>query len=215
VAVVRGHHLGARVGGEPDELGEDFRLLRQPVVHELDEEVVRAEDVLVLADRPAGGVRIAAGEGAGDLALEAAGERDQPLGVLAQERLVHPGAVVEARQVGLGDELDEVLVARLGRREDRQVVRVSLTRLGCRRRFLVAAVSRRDVRLDAEDRADALLQGLVVEGEGPEHVAVVGDRDRRHLELLDATTHLPDPVRAVEKGVLSVEVKMDEIGRHF
>ena len=199
VAVVRRHHLGPGVRGEPDELGEDLRLLRQAVVHELDEEVVLPEDVLVLAHGAARRVRVAAGERAGDFPLQAAGQGDQPFRVLAEERLVHARAMVEARQVGLGDELHEVLVARLRRGENREVVRVPLARLGRRRSFLVAAIAGSDVGLDAQDGPDALLQRLVVEGKGAEHVAVVGDRDSRHVELADPPAELPDPVRAVEE----------------
>jgi hypothetical protein len=54
----------------------------------------------------------------------------------------------------------------------------------------------------------------MVEGEGPEHVAVVGDRDRRHLELPDPPAELPQPIGAVEKRILSVKVEVDEVGRH-
>ena len=122
--------------------------------------------------------------------------------------------MVEARQVGLGDETDEVPVTRLSRGEDRQVIRVPVARLARRLRFAVAPVRRRDVRLDAQDRPDALLESFVVEGKRPEHVAVIGHGDRRHLELPDAAAQLSQPVGAVEKRILRVEVEMDEVGGH-
>ena len=78
----------------------------------------------------------------------------------------------------------------------------------------IPPIGGRDVGLDAENRPDAVLQGLLVEGERPEHVAVVGDGDRRHPELGDPLAQLRQTVRAVEKGVLAVEVKMDEVAGH-
>jgi hypothetical protein len=43
---------------------------------------------------------------------------------------------------------------------------------------------------------------------------VVGDGDRRHLELPDPPTELPQPIGAVEKRILSVKVEVDEVGGH-
>jgi hypothetical protein len=43
---------------------------------------------------------------------------------------------------------------------------------------------------------------------------VIGDRDRRHPELGDPLAELGKPVRAVEKGVLTVEVEMNEVAWH-
>jgi hypothetical protein len=43
---------------------------------------------------------------------------------------------------------------------------------------------------------------------------VVGDRDRRHAELGHALAQLGKPIRAVEKGVLTVKMKMNEVAGH-
>ena len=40
---------------------------------------------------------------------------------------------------------------------------------------------------------------------------MLGDRNRRHLQLDRLIEHLVDPARAVEQRVFGVEVKMDEI----
>ena len=39
---------------------------------------------------------------------------------------------------------------------------------------------------------------------------MVGERERRHLELEGAVHEIPDPVGAVEEGVLRVGVEVDE-----
>jgi hypothetical protein len=46
------------------------------------------------------------------------------------------------------------------------------------------------------------------------HVAVLGDRRRRHLQLHHAVEQLLDPARAVEERVLAVQMEMDEV-RHW
>jgi hypothetical protein len=44
---------------------------------------------------------------------------------------------------------------------------------------------------------------------------VVGHRDRGHLELSNPPAELSDAIGTVQEGVLSVEVEMDEVGRHL
>ncbi len=88
------------------------------------------------------------------------GEDEQAVGVLREELAVDARLVVEALEVRLRDELDEILVARAVAHEDRQVVGA-----------LVAAVlgapllapAGRDVELAADDRLDAGLLGGQVE----------------------------------------------------
>ena len=214
VAVVGRHGRRPRLRREAEQVGHDRGLLRQAVVHDLDVEIALAEDLLVLEERLLRRPEVAPGQGPGHLALQAAGEADQALRVLPQELLVHPRPVVKARQIGLGDQPDQVAVPLLRRRQDRQVIRVALARLA-RGLFLpIRAVSRSDVGLDADDRPHAVLEGLVEEVERPEHVAVVGDRHRRHAELRDSLAQFGKPVRAVEKGVLAMEMEMNEVAGH-
>ncbi len=55
------------------------------------------------------------------------------------------------------------------------------------------------------------LARLVVEDDRREHVAVLGDRQRRHLQLDRLVEQLLDPARAVEQRVLGVQVQVDEL----
>ena len=109
-------------------------LLLEAVRLDLHEVVVLAEDVLV----PAGGLeapwpRPRRGAGALTSELRQPGEDEEPLGVLGQQLLVHPRLVVEALEVGLGDELDEVGVARLVADEHGDVVRALVAAVLARR----------------------------------------------------------------------------------
>jgi len=59
-----------------------------------------------------------------------------------------------------------------------------------------------------------VLERLVEEVEGAEHVAVVGDRDGGHAELGDAAAELRETIRAIEEGVLTVEMEVNEVAGH-
>ena len=87
-----------------------------------------------------------------------------------------------------------------------------MVRLGLRP-ALVEAAARRDVHLAAEDRLQPALARVVVEHHRREHVAVLGDRQRRHLQLHRFVEQLVDAAGAVEQRELGVQVEMDEL-RH-
>ena len=69
-----------------------------------------------------------------------------------------------------------------------------------------------DIDLAADDRLDPGGPALHVELHGAEHVAVVGDRHRRHPVLSGLGDQIVEADGAVEKGILGMEMKMDEIG---
>ena len=67
-----------------------------------------------------------------------------------------------------------------------------------------------DVDLAAEHRLDSLVPRRLVEVDRTGERAVVGERDRRHLELGGALREVRDPAGAVEDRVLGVDVEVDE-----
>ena len=77
--------------------------------------------------------------------------------------------------------------------------------------LLLAAVVG-DVELAADQRLDAVLLGLAHELDRAGERAVVGERDRRHLELRRPGREPRDAARPVEDRVLGVDVEMDEAG---
>ena len=101
--------------------------------------------------------------------------------MLAQELGVDARPVVEAGEVRLGGELQEVVVA--GQVEART------SGDGSRSAAWASLAARlAHVRLHPEDGLEAgLLEGLV-EVDGAEQVAVIGDRHRRHAELRTRST---------------------------
>ena len=169
------------------------------VLH-LDVGVVLAEDLdepVEVGGRVGGPLLL---ERLADASGEAAGERDQPLRVGLEQLPVDARLVVVALEVGRRGELDQVAVAGVVGGEEREVG----VALG-----LGAAVVG-DVDLAAEQRLDAVLAGLAVELDRPGHGAVVGEPDRRHLELSGAGREGRDAARPVEDRVLGVDVEVDE-----
>src|SRR5204863_2709015 len=72
-----------------------------------------------------------------------------------------------------------------------------------------------EVRLEPEDRLDAVGVASLVELDGAVHDAVVGQTERRLAELGRAGRQLVDLARAVEQRVLGVDVEMRAAGgRH-
>ena len=114
VEVVGHDERQAGLRRQAEELLVEAALLGQAVVLELEEEVVLAEDVAVLAGQPPGELPVVDLERLGDLAAEAGGQADQALAVAGEVLAVDPRLVVVAVEVGVGDEPAEVLVARRG-----------------------------------------------------------------------------------------------------
>ena len=163
-------------GGRSSLLGDveqplaDRALDRQAVVHQLEEEVLLAEDVPVVRRGLQRLVGLAEPQPGLHLAGRAAGGGDDPLGVLGDQLAVHARLAVVAlacwpamesvnrlrRPVALPREHGHVRVgagagdvAALA-----ELVGAALARLAPEHRLLVVAAGRRDVGLDADDRLD-------------------------------------------------------------
>ena len=82
----------------------------QPVVLDLKEEVVPAENVEVFVREPATRLVSVVQQRFLQIAAQTCGQADQAFGVTGQKILADPGLVVEALEVAGGDEVDEVAV---------------------------------------------------------------------------------------------------------
>ena len=213
----------AELLGDPEQVVTVATLDVDAVVHELAEEVLRAEDVAVVRRRLAGIGVAALLEQPVDLAGRAPGRGDQPAAVLLEQLAVHPGLVVVALERGQRRELEEVVHALGGRREHGDVgvhlARVVRGDLDRRRAGPVAADhgpspleagARGDVALHAENRLDPGGLGPLVEVVRPEDVAVVGHRERRHAHPGGLGHEVGQSRGSVEHGVLGVHVEMHE-----
>jgi hypothetical protein len=193
------------------------------VVHQLEEEVLLAEDVLELRGGRPGLLVVADAQPGLDLAGRAAGGADEPLGVLVQQLAIGTRLVVVALEAGTRRQPEQVVHA-LGRLREQRHVRegtasgdVVLAALVPLHTLLLGAVRvGREVRLHADDRLDPRLAGLGVEPEGSVHVAVVGHRDGRHAQLGGAFEQRTEECGTVEHRVFGVHVQVHEgrIARH-
>ncbi len=67
------------------------------------------------------------------------------------------------------------------------------------------------VGLDPEDRLDAVLPTGLVHIQRAVHHTVIGQAQRRHVELRRPGRHLLDVAGAVEHGVLAVDVEVGNL----
>ncbi len=140
---------------------------------------------------------------------QAAGERDNSLGTLldlgqVERRL----ASVQSFQETGGGELHEVAIADVAGGQQREVVALDAARTP--RGVVVDHVD-----LAAEDRLDVVLRARLVELHHAVHDAVVGEPERRLIELGGTLCEVLDPACAVEQRVLGVDVQMGAgLGSH-
>ena len=204
VIVVGRHQRDPGPRGERPHALADLVLDVDPVVHDLEEVVLRAEHLAVAQRRARRALVVVREQVGGHLALGAGREREQPLCVLRQELVVHAGLVVEALEEGERGEPHQVAKAGLVARQQDQVVHPRLARA-------LRALAARDVGLHADDGLDPGLARRLVELDRPEHGAVVGEGERRHAHARRLLDHRVDRRGAVEQRVVAVIVQVDEV----
>ena len=204
VDVARPDHRQPAVLGQRDQVGQDPRLHVDAAVLHLDVDVVAPEDLHQPVELGARALAVPVDQRLADASGQAAGERDDAIGVLLQLGEVDARLVPVAVQVAERDQPDQVVVA-LGRLGQQRQVRAPLL---LRARGVVVD----HVHLAAEYRLDALLLGRFGELHGARHRPVVGQPDGRHVERGGALDQRPDPAGAVEDRVLTVHVEVD-VGR--
>ena len=208
VHVVGAHQRQPQVARDGRQARVHHTLLVNAMPLHLEKEVVGAEDVPVGRGRLHGLPLLLVRQSLSHLSLQAAAQADDPLRVLREQILVDARLVVEALGVAGRYQLDQVVVALVGLRQQHQVV----GRLA-RTSALRVAAARRHVDLAPQNRLQAVLHGVVVEDDRRKQVAVLGDGNRRHLQGSGLLQQLVDTARAVEQRELGVEVQVNEF-RH-
>ena len=207
VHVARADDRQAGLGGQRQEAGVDALVLVDAGVLQLDVDVLAPEDLHEAVELLARTGLIARQQRRARAPGEAAGQRDDAVGVGLEQLVVDARLVVVALEVAERAELDEVVVAgrRLG--QQRQVVPVALVGVHAR----AAVVD--EVDLTAQQRLDAGLAGRAIELDRARHGAVVGDADGGHAELHRALDELRDAAGAVQHRVLGMDVQVG-VTRH-
>jgi hypothetical protein len=221
VAVVGGHEADTQVLRDLDELRVGRPLPVDAVVLQLDEVVLGTEDVAVLGGRCERGVSVACQQQLVDLGAQAARQADEAGGVLGEKLLVGPWLVPVPLEVRSRRQPHQVAVPLLvAGQHDQMVVGLDLAAataagehgLVARRSpgALGEPAAGRHVQLAADDGLDPVPPSRTEEVQGPEHVAVIGHRHRRHALLGGRAHEIVDPAGAIEHRVLGVDVQVDE-----
>ena len=205
VAVVGGHQRQMELFGDLHEAVVDRHLFLQAVGLQFQIEAAGV-DVRIFPRKGKGLVHVAGLDGPRHLARDAGRKADEPLGILAQQGLVHARLVVEALQKALGHQLDEVVIARVVLGQQDKVVPFA----GQFGRLVEMVVA--DVDLAAENGLDADLGALLGEIGRAVHVAVIGDGAGGHAEVLGAVAQVLEADGPVQQAVFGMAVQMHEIG---
>ena len=213
VGVVRGDGQGSGLRGQLRQTRQDGLLVRKPVVHQLDEEPVPPDQVVVEAHDLPGSALVSRQHPLGDFAPEACRSYGEPPAVPGEDFPVYSGLEVEALEVPDRGEPAQVPVSFLVHGEEGQVVvsgaPAARIAFGDRRRG--------DVGLHADDGPEVTLHQFVMELDRAEEAAVIGDGASPHAGFHEQIGQLGGLHRPVEEAVLGVQVKVVEIapGRHY
>ena len=218
--VVGGHEGRVHELGDLEDLLVGASLDVDAVVHDLDVEVLRAENVAQLGGLSHGLVPLPQTQARLHGARGASREHDEALVELAEQLLVGARPLAElAVRRGVGPQAKEVVHAgRVVGDQSEVVVGAAgahvvgaLPRLAPQDLLAIEARGpRRHVRLQADNRLDAGVLAVRVEVEGTEKITVIRQADRGLPETSGLLRHRFRLRRSVEHRILGVVVKVHE-----
>ena len=193
----------------------------QPMVHQLQEEVVLAIDVLPHRRSLEGLVELAEAQAGLHIAGWAAGRGDDAIGMLGDELCIHARPLAQLAFVG-GERRQGEQVAQPGRVfRDHRLVQIRarggdivalLVRGAPQHTLFIKARFRGHVGLDADDGFDPGAGHALVKGVGSIHIAVVCHAHGGHVLLDHLISQHIDLGHAVQHGELGMVMQVDEGG---
>ena len=188
----------------------DLRLLRDAVILQFEEKIVRAERLLEPVHGVARLVQLILENPVWNFAGEAAGHRNQTFAVFRQNFLVNARLVIITLQMRRRRELDEVFVAGLVLCEQSEMM-INVAPAAGAAGFLFQPAARCDINFTADDGLDALFaRGLVKINRAVKH-AVVGDGQRGKFQFVRLFHQFVQTACAIEQGILGVQVQMNKV----
>ena len=170
VPVVRGNQRQIEVSCQLHELPGNFLLPVHAVVLDFDVEVIRAKQIAIAERQFPRLLLVTIPERPRNLARRTTRKANETLVILLQQFVVCPRLVVEAFQLRLRRQLDEILVALVVFRQQRKVV-LPVVQL----RLTVEARAGRHVHLAAQDGLNAPFARFFIELDGAVKYAVIGE----------------------------------------
>jgi len=205
--VIGRDELQAELFGPRHQLPVDPGLLGQAVLLQLQVEILRPERLLEPVHRRARPRQLIFQNPLRDFARQAAGERQQPFPVFRQQFLVNARLVIIPLRMRPGGQLDQVPIAGFIPGQQHEVM-IHIAPAGGG--LLLEPASRRHINLAANDGFEAVLPGLLIEVYGAIQHAMVGDRQRRKLQVARLLHQPIQPAGAIEQGILGVQVQVDK-----
>ena len=205
--VIRRNKSKSQISCDVDEARAVAPLLLDPMVGQLDEEVLLAEDIPVGGGMFQGLGLLSGAQGHIDFSLEAAAQGDQSLGMSGEKFPVDARLVVEAVEVSRRADLDQIPVTLVVGGKEGHMVGDILAAVGG---LLVLHRSGCDVDLATDDRLDLGLLGGLIELDRPEEISMVGQGDRRHAEFGRLSDELFHPDCTIQQRIFAVHMEMDE-----
>ena len=206
VQVVRQHEREADFGGEAEELLVEATLLGESVVLHLEKEAPLPKDFAVLPSEGSRMLPVINLQCACNLAVQAAREPDQTLGVPRKMVVVSTWLVVEPVEMCVGHDAAEVAIAGAARCEGDEMERL-LVGLP----LFVAHPTSSHVCLNADDRLNPVLLCRLHKLHGAVEGAVVGEGDGVHPEALRLLHQRIQVAHAVEQAELAVDVEVRKV----
>src|SRR3982751_594679 len=184
----------------------DAVLHLQPLVLNLEEKIVLAENVGEGSGGCPSRLVIVLHQPLGNFTFQAPGEADKTARVLRQKFLADPWLVIKPVQRSLGGDLYQVPVSLFVLCQHEQVI----VGVALRSRPVILLLA--NVQLASHDRLDAMLVCRIHEMHGAKNVAVIGHGHGGHAELLHALAQLFDVTSAIEQGIVGVQVQVNKLG---
>ena len=168
--------------------------------------VIIAEHFPVAVHHFDGALLIAAVEMRENLAAHAGGKHDQAFAVLLQRFPVDPRLIIEAVDKGGAGELHQILVAAVVLGQQHQVIGGTAVDPGG---LPVCARAGGHVGFHPDDRFDPCTLARLVKLQRTEHIAVIGDRQGRHLVFHGFGNHLLDLVGPIQQAIFGMIMQVD------
>ena len=221
VGIVGGQQRGVQLLGNGQQVVGDLGLDCQTVIHEFDEEVVFAEDVLEFAGGAQGLLELTEAQTSLDDARRASGGGDHTFGIGGEHLLIHTRVAHDATfEVGHGrgfDEVDQAFVVfgPHGQVGDKTTTGDVVAALGFGAPVHTGLVLTRGFRghvsFDADDGLDAIGHAVGVHLVGAMHVAMVGDADRRHAKFGRTLGQIRNLRRTIEQRIVRVVMQLHKV----
>ena len=206
VPVVRGNQRQVEFPCQLHELPGNLLLPVHAVVLDFDVEVIRAKQIAVAERQFPRLVLVTIPERPRNLARRTTRKANETLVILLQQFVVCPRLVVEAFQLRLRRQFDEIFVALVVFRQQREVV-LPVVQL----RLAVEARAGRHVHLAAQDGLDAPFARFFIELDCAVKYAVIGEADSRKTQFLGAVHQLRHAAHAVEQAVVRMQMQVGKL----